>query len=135
MNNNTGYFVKTAPNAADWELARPALQKPVCFVELHPDSGPEAIWEEHDYLIRQARRVNSDPEAIAQAIDLPLSIVQKHLIEMGVLDADNIFRWWRPDRSPRPRAARQRKRSRQAARPHGRPCPGMGDATLFATGR
>ena len=115
MNNNTGYFVKTAPNAADWELARPVLQKPVAFVELHPDTSAEAIWEEHDYLIRQARRVNPDPEAIAQAIDLPLSIVQKHLIEMGVLDADNIFRWWRPDRSPRPRKAHRHSRRRAAA--------------------
>lgn len=71
-------------------------QHPCSFVVLDPETSPEAIREEHRELIRRARRFVTSPEAISDAVDLPLCIVIRHLVEMKFMSPNGVLQWWWP---------------------------------------
>jgi hypothetical protein len=99
---NTHEFIATG-GYADTGLAlrQTDISGLAAFVTLYPETAPEAIHATHHRLVWAAYPKHRTPEAISDAIDLPCSIVRKHLVELGYLE------------EPRPRKMRDAPRSGQ----------------------
>ena len=81
---------------------------PVEFLELHPETEPEAIHREQCLAVLAAiRRGCYDTPVIADFADLPLSVVERCLHELKLRRAK--YAWWKHG----PRTARHKKRSGQ----------------------
>lgn len=86
MTDQRPFLANTGYHDTGRELHRPDVPGPAAFIALDYTTSPEWIAAIHSDLVRRAYRLHKTPEGISDAIDLPVSIVRKHLIELGFLE-------------------------------------------------